>query len=130
MKFLHTMLRITNIEKSLNFYQNILNLKLSRTMELKDATLYFLTDEKSCCEIELTYNHTLPEGGYTHGNYFGHLAFETANMDKFSEKLTQYGMEYFRQPFNVTENGPKIAFIKDPDSIIIELIERKKKEYY
>lgn len=130
MKFLHTMIRVSDIDKSLKFYQEVLGLKLNRTKELKDkATLYFLTDEKSCCEIELTYNHELPEGGYSHGSYFGHLAFETENMDKFTEKLKQGGLDYDRAPFNITEEGPKIAFIKDPDGYSIELIERKK-EYY
>lgn len=130
MKFLHTMIRVTNIDKSLKFYENILNLKLSKTLELKDATLYFLKDEKSCCEIELTYNHTLPEGGYNHGNYFGHLAFEVDNMDKFTETLENNGLQYFREPFQLKEGGSKISFVKDPDGIIIELIEKKTKQYY
>ncbi|OGI20608.1 MAG: hypothetical protein A2287_06285 [Candidatus Melainabacteria bacterium RIFOXYA12_FULL_32_12] len=130
MKFLHTMIRVSNIDESLKFYQEVLGLKVSKTMELKDkATLYFMTDERGCCAIELTYNHTLPEGGYNHGSYFGHLAFETENMDKFTEKLKQHGMDYDRAPFNITEEGPKIAFINDPDGYSIELIERKK-EYY
>ena len=130
MKFLHTMIRVADINKSLKFYQDLLGLKVSRTKELKDATLYFLTDEKGCCEIELTYNHTLPDGGYSHGNYFGHLAFETHDMDKFTEKLKNYGWEYDRAPFQITENSSKIAFIKDPDGINIELIEKKHKDYY
>lgn len=130
MKFLHTMIRILNVENSLKFYQELLGLKLSRTMELKDATLYFLADEKRCCEIELTYNHTPPENGYVLGTYFGHLAFETDNMDKFTDKLKNFGMNYERSPFNITETGPKIAFLKDPDGYNIEIIERKDKEYY
>jgi len=125
MKFLHTMIRVADIEKSLEFYQNILGLKLDRTKELPDATLYFLTDEAGCSEIELTYNHTLPEGGYELGNYFGHLAFQTDNMDKFSEILKQHGLAYFRPPFKITAVGSTIAFIKDPDGIQIEIIEKK-----
>ena len=125
MKFLHTMIRVGNIEKSLNFYEHVIGLHLSRTKELKDATLYFLTDDERCCEIELTYNHVLPEGGYTLGNNFGHFAFATEDMDKFSEKLKENGLDYFRPPFFITEIGPKIAFIKDPDGMQIEIIEKK-----
>lgn len=126
MKYLHTMIRITDINKSLKFYQEIMGLKLSRTLELKDkATLYFLADERECCEIELTYNHTLPEAGYDHGTYFGHLAFGTDNLDEFTQKLKHHGMDYDIAPFNVTEKGPKIAFVKDPDGHSIEIIEKK-----
>jgi lactoylglutathione lyase len=119
------MIRVADIEKSLNFYQNILGLKLLRTKELPDATLYFLSDDEGCCEIELTYNHVLPEGGYQLGNYFGHLAFATDNMDKFSELLKQNEIDYFRSPFKITAIGSTIAFIKDPDGIQIEIIEKK-----
>jgi len=131
MKYLHTMVRVSDLEKSLGFYTEVLNLKVSRTMELEgEATLYFLTDGKSCSEIELTYNHNLPDGGYTHGTYFGHFAFETDNMDKFSEKLKNLGFEYSIEPFLITETGPKIAFLKDPDGYQIEIIEKRNKEYY
>ncbi len=128
MKLLHTMIRVADIKKSLAFYQDILGLKLSRTKELTKvgATLYFLTDEASGSEIELTYNHVLPEGGYTRGSYFGHLAFETEDMNKFTEKLKKFGIEYARPPFMVTENGPKIAFVDDPNGISIEIIEKRK----
>jgi len=125
MKFLHTMVRITDVKKSLAFYQELLELNLSRTMELKSATLYFLQDETGCCEIELTHNHELPEGGYSHGGYFGHFAFATDNMDEFTKKLKKFGLDYIRVPFMITEKGPKIAFITDPDGYTIELIEKK-----
>jgi len=124
MKLLHTMVRVTDIDKSLKFYQEVLGLKLNRTMELKDATLYFLTDEEKNYEIELTYNHTLPEGGYSHGSHFGHFAVETDNMDRFTEVLHSHGYDYTRPPFLLSGVGPKIAFISDPDGFPIEIIER------
>ena len=130
MKFLHTMIRITDPDKSLKFYQEILGLNLSRSMDLKDATLYFLSDEKGSCEIELTHNHKTPENGYEQGSAFGHLAFATNDMAKFTEILEKNNLEYFRPPFAVTEKGPVIAFIKDPDGTMIELIEKKIKSYY
>lgn len=124
MKYAHTMIRVTNIEKSLAFYQDLIGLQLTRTMELEDATLYFLTDEFKCCSIELTYNHKLPESGYSHGTHFGHLAFETPEMGKFSEKMKSFGSEYTIEPFDIKEGGPKIAFLDDPDGLHIEIIER------
>ena len=124
MKFSHTMIRVKNIDKSLHFYKEVLGLKVLRSMELDDATLYFVSDEQECCTIELTYNHQLPEGGYQHGNYFGHLAFDTDDMDKFSKKLEFHGLEYSRAPFEI-KKGLKIAFVNDPDGFSIEIIERK-----
>jgi len=127
MKLLHTMIRVINIEKSLKFYQEVLGLKLVRSMEVKKvgATLYFLTDETGNYELELTYNHKLPEGGYSHGSHFGHLAVGVNDMDKFSGILRANGLEYSREPFMITESGPKIAFIADPDGITIEIIEKR-----
>lgn len=125
MKISHTMIRVKDIDKSLKFYKEVLGLKVLRTMELEDATLYFISDENETCTIELTYNHELPEGGYTHGNYFGHLALETSDMDKFTETLQFNGLDYTIPPFDVKQGGPKIAFVKDPDGFSIELIERK-----
>jgi lactoylglutathione lyase len=119
------MIRVSDIKKSLDFYQNILGLKLSRTKELSDATLYFLTDETCSCEIELTHNHTLPEDGYTLGSAFGHFAFETDDMNKFSELIKNKGIEYTWKPFKITPTGSTIAFIKDPDGYQIEIIEQK-----
>ncbi len=125
MKFAHTMIRVKNIEKSLEFYTQVMGLQQLKQMELKDATLYFVADERKCCTIELTYNHKQPEEGYQQGTYFGHMAFETNDIDAFTEKLKSFDMDYTRPPFYVKEGGPKIAFLKDPDGFAIEIIERK-----
>lgn len=125
MRFSHTMIRVKDIEKSLKFYTEIMGLKKIKEMALPKATLYFVSDERECCTIELTYNHEASEDGYNHGSYFGHLAFETENIDKFTERLNSFGMEYTRPPFLIKEGGPKIAFLNDPDGFSIEIIERK-----
>jgi lactoylglutathione lyase len=124
MKFAHTMIRVKDIEKSLRFYTELIGLKHVKTMELKDATLYFVADEDNFCQIELTHNHKLPEEGYHQGNYFGHLAFATEDMNNFSERLRAFGLEYTRPPFNIKETGPRIAFLNDPDGFTIEIIQR------
>lgn len=117
------MVRVLDYEKSLKFYQDVLGLKLDRTMELQGATLYFLKDSVSDVEIELTYNHEAPEGGYELGGNFGHFAFAVDSLDEFTEILKQNGLEYSRAPFEI-KPGLKIAFINDPDGMPIELIEK------
>ncbi len=124
MKLLHTMIRVADIEKSLKFYTELLNMKIAEKRRLEDCWLYFLSDEEGVNIIELTANDENPEGGYILGNGFGHLAFSVESLDKFSEKLKSLGYEYLYEPFDLTGKGSNIAFIKDPDGYEIELIEK------
>lgn len=124
MKFLHSMIRVRNLEKALDFYTRLLGLKLTEERRLDDCTLYFLTDEESGVQVELTYNDETPEEGYVNGNAFGHFAFYCDNLDEFTNKVTALGYEYLYEPFDLNGKGSKIAFIKDPDGNEIELIEK------
>ena len=124
MKFLHSMIRVRNLEKALDFYTRLLGLKLTEERRLDDCTLYFLTDEESGVQVELTYNDETPEEGYVNGNAFGHFAFYCDNLDEFTNKVTSMGYEYLYEPFDLNGKGSKIAFIKDPDGNEIELIEK------
>ena len=124
MKFLHSMIRVRNLEKALDFYTRLLGLKLTEERRLDDCTLYFLTDEESGVQVELTYNDETPEEGYVNGNAFGHFAFYCDNLDEFTNKVTSMGYEYLHEPFDLNGKGSKIAFIKDPDGNEIELIEK------
>lgn len=124
MKFLHTMIRVKNIEKSMDFYTKVLNMQFDHKKRLDDCWLYFLTDEEGTCQIELTYNDETPENGYENGTGFGHFAFSVEDFDKFSEKLHSLGYEYLYEPFDLTGKGSQIAFIKDPDGNEIELIRK------
>lgn len=123
MKFLHTMIRVKDIKKSLKFYEELIGLKVSRTMDLDDCRLHFLTDGVSNVEIELTENFETPDGGYSSGEQFGHFAFGTKSLDEFSTKLKDFGLEYLYEPFEI-KPGLRIAFIQDPDGREIEIIER------
>lgn len=121
MKFLHTMIRVKDIKKSLDFYEKIIGLKLHHTMDLEDCKLYFLSDEKGYTQLELTHNKETPKNGYTEGSKFGHLAFELEeDFKNFSEKLKTFGYKYLYEPY--TMNSMEIAFIKDPDGNQIEII--------
>ena len=124
MKFLHTMVRVKDIEKSLAFYTDVLNMKLDDKKRLEDCWLYFLTDEENTCQIELTYNDETPEGGYELGSGFGHFAFSVDSLDEFTDKINKLGYSYLYPPFDLNGKGSKIAFINDPDGYEIELIEK------
>lgn len=124
MKFLHSMIRVKNIEESLKFYTELFNMKLTEKRRLEDCWLYFLSDETNTCQIELTYNDETPEGGYTIGNGFGHFAFGVDSLKDFTQKINKLGYKYLYEPFDLTGKGSLIAFIQDPDGYEIELIEK------
>ncbi len=124
MKFLHTMIRVKDINKSLDFYIKLLNMKLDKKKYLEDCELYFLSDEEGTAQIELTFNNETPKNGYEIGTGFGHLAFSVKSLDEFTKKLNDLGYEYLYEPFDLNGKGTKIAFVKDPDGYEIELIEK------
>ncbi len=131
MKYLHSMIRVKNINESLKFYIDFLGLKLLSKNSLEDCDLYFLGENENSCQIELTYNHETPEEGYNNGTAFGHFAFQTDNMDKFSLKLKESGYEFMYEPYKINLKDDKgnvtplcIAFIKDPDGNEIEIIQK------
>ena len=124
MKFLHSMIRVKDINASLNFYINVLDMRLEHKKRLDDCWLYFLTDKDNTCQIELTYNDETPKYGYNLGNGFGHFAFEVDSLEKFTRKIAMLGYEYLYEPFDLNGKGSLIAFIKDPDGYEIELIEK------
>ena len=124
MKFLHTMIRVKDINKSLDFYTQLLNMKLDKKKNLEDCELYFLNDEENTVQLELTLNNEIPENGYEVGTGSGHLAFSVKSLDEFTKKLNNLGYEYLYEPYDLNGKGTKIAFVKDPDGYEIELIEK------
>ena len=127
MKYLHTMIRITNIEESLDFFCNKLGLVEIRRKEVPEGkfTLIFLAapeDEDNAIEtrspeIELTYNWD-PEN-YDKGRNFGHLAFSVKNIYVTCQKLMDGGVTINRPP-----REGRMAFVKSPDNISIELLQQ------
>lgn len=124
MKLLHSMIRVKDIDKSLEFYEKLIGLKLVNEKRLDDCTLYFLSDEIGEVQIELTYNDETPEGGYKLGTGFGHFAFQVDSMDEVTKKLKEMGHEYLYEPFQLSAVSSTIAFVKDPDGYEIEFIEK------
>lgn len=125
------MIRVKDIKKSLDFYQNLLGLKIQDKKELEDCELYFLAEYDGAPEIELTNNFETPKEGYTNGNCFGHFAFATNNMDDFSKHMKTLGYNFLYEPYEIklksadgTEKIKKIAFVQDPDGNEIEIIQK------
>jgi lactoylglutathione lyase len=121
MKYLHTMLRVTDVDQSLDFYCNKLGLKEVRRIENEQGrfTLIFLAapgDESA--QVELTYNWD-PET-YSGGRNFGHLAYAVDNIYDTCEKLMNAGVTINRPP-----RDGRMAFIRSPDKVSIELLQKE-----
>ena len=120
MKYLHTMIRISDVEKSLDFYCKGLGLIETRRMESEQGrfTLIFLAapgDEKA--ELELTYNWDGDELGDGSRN-FGHLAYRVENIYQTCERLKDMGYTINRPP-----RDGHMAFVRSPDNISIEILQ-------
>jgi lactoylglutathione lyase len=124
MKFLHTMIRVRDIKKSLEFYEKLIGLKVVSKKRLEDCALYFLSDEIGEVQIELTYNDKTPESGYQVGTGFGHFAFQVESMDEITKKLKEMDLKYLWEPYNLLAVGSTISFVKDPDGYEIEFIQK------
>ena len=125
--FLHTMVRVTDPAKSRSFYE-ALGFSFSREMDIvrggeREATNYFFSIGDADNVLELTFNH---DGrSYEMGTAYGHIAIGVDDMDATLARLAQQGIEPERPPYQVSEGGSFIAFVRDPDSYRVELIERK-----
>jgi lactoylglutathione lyase len=125
--FLHTMVRITDPEKSRAFYE-ALGFRYSREMDIVrngelEATNYFFSIGDQEDVLELTYNH---DGRtYELGTGYGHIAIGVGDLDGTLARLKEQGIEPERAPYQVREGGSFIAFVRDPDSYRVELIERQ-----
>ncbi|HXV73293.1 MAG TPA: VOC family protein, partial [Sphingomonadales bacterium] len=120
MRYLHTMVRISDIDESLDFYCNKLGLRETRRKEVPAGryTLVFLAaDETPDAEIELTYNWD-PED-YAGGRNFGHLAFQVADIYATCQRLMDKGVTINRPP-----RDGRMAFVRSPDGISIELLQK------
>ncbi|WP_114325294.1 VOC family protein [Candidatus Colwellia aromaticivorans] len=120
MKFLHTMVRIHDLDQSLDFYINKLGLVEIRRRDVPEGkfTLIFLATAKGEAEIELTHNWDSKEE-YTTGRNFGHLAFEVEDIYQTCQQLQASGVIINRPP-----RCGKMAFVKSPDNVSIELLQK------
>jgi len=125
-RFLHTMVRIADPEKSRAFYE-ALGFRFSSEMDIVrngelEATNYFFSIGDQENVLELTFNH---DGRtYEIGTAYGHIAIGVDDMSETLARLKEHGLEPERAPYQVREGGSYIAFVRDPDSYRVELIER------
>ena len=126
-QFLHTMLRVFDLEKSIDFYTRHLGMTMLRRKDYPSGefTLCFVGygDENSHSVIELTHNWGQKEP-YTIGSGFGHLAIWVSDIYKTCEALRSQGVKVVREPGPMQHGSTVIAFVEDPNGYRIELIQR------
>ena len=126
MRFLHTMLRVGDLQRSIDFYTRAMGMTLLRTTERPEQkySLAFVGygANPGQAEIELTYNHGV--SSYEIGTAFGHLAIGVADVAGLCDQVRKAGGTVTREPGPVKGGSTFIAFIADPDGYKIELIQR------
>ncbi len=129
MQFLHTMLRVGNLQRSIDFYTKVLGMTLLRTTDRPEQkySLAFVGygNNPEHAEIELTYNYGVDT--YELGTAFGHLALGVPDAYAACEKIRAAGGAVTREAGPVKGGNTVIAFVTDPDGYKIELIERQTK---
>ena len=125
-RYLHTMYRITDPERSRTFYE-ALGFEFRRDMPIVrdgelEATNYFFAMPGQEGELELTFNH---DGrSYEQGTAYGHIAIGVDDLDSTLVALARQAIEPERPPYRVREGGSRLCFVRDPDQYRIEIIER------
>lgn len=126
MRLLHTMIRVGDLQRSIDFYTRVLGMTLLRTSENPEYkySLAFVGFGKNPdhAEIELTYNHGVDS--YEMGTAFGHIALGMEDVYAACEKIRAAGGKITREPGPVKGGSTVIAFVTDPDGYKIELIQR------
>ena len=119
MKFLHSMIRVRNVEESLHFFCEGLGLQEIRRKESPEGrfTLIFLATAPGEPEVELTYNWDVPET-YGSARNFGHLAFAVKDIYEACARLQRLGVTILRPP-----RDGRMAFVRSPDQISVELLQ-------
>ena len=127
MRILHTMLRVGNLQRSIDFYTRVLGMKLLRTSDNPEYkyTLAFVGygNNPDHAELELTYNYGVEQ--YEIGTAYGHIAISADDIVAACDAARSNGGNVTREPGPVKGDTTVIAFITDPDGYKVELIERK-----
>jgi lactoylglutathione lyase len=124
-KAIHTMIRVLDLDKSMDFYANAFNLGIADRFDFESFTLAYLRNAENDFEIELTLNKERDEP-YVHGDGYGHIAVCVDNLDHEHERFAELDLE----PTDITEfhrDGSLMArffFVQDPDGYKIEVLER------
>ncbi|MFQ5767143.1 MAG: VOC family protein [Acidobacteriota bacterium] len=118
MRLAHTMIRVRDLEATLDFYENFIGLREIRRKKIgHEATLVWISDG-GAYSIELTFNHDQPD--YVQGNQFGHLAFKTKDLEAVVKDVESRGWWYRRSR---PQSPSRYIFVKDPDGYDVEIIQ-------
>jgi lactoylglutathione lyase len=127
MRVLHTMIRVGDLERSIDFYTRALGMKLLRRQDYPGGrfTLAFVgyDEEERSAVIELTYNWDT--SSYELGTGFGHIAIAVSDIEAACERVRESGAKVVREPGPMKHGTTVLAFVEDPDGYKIELIERR-----
>ena len=122
-ELIHTCYRISDIDRSVTFYEQLGFEELSRLPIRDEATNVFMGLPGDGARLELTYNHGRSEP-YDLGSGYGHIALAVDDLDGVLERLDGEGIRPERPPYTVREGGSRLCFVRDPDDYRIELIEK------
>jgi len=125
-RILHTMLRVGNLQRSIDFYTRVIGMQVLRTFDQPEEryTLTFLgfKKEPEACVLELTYNYGISK--YEPGNSYGHIAIGVTDIEQIATDLKKKNVEFSLEPIQLKGGNEMIAFLTDPDGYQVELIER------
>jgi lactoylglutathione lyase len=121
-ELIHTCYRIGEIDRSVAFYEALGMQEIGRFPIRDEAINVFMGFDGDGPRLELTYNHGVDS--YELGTGYNHIAVTTTDLDEKLENLKGQGIEPEKPPYTVSENGPRICFVRDPDGYRVELIER------
>jgi len=124
MRFLHTSINVKDMDVTIKFYITHLGLQLLRRVEITEnnAEIAFLSNVQGEHKLELTYWRDKKD--YIECDQLDHLAFEVNNLDSTILSMKKAGVEIAKEPFSLKGGEKRIAFIKDPNGIWVELIEK------
>lgn len=124
-KIIHTMVRVLDLERSLRFYRDALQLVPSHRLDFPDFSLVYLRNPESDVEIELTWNKGR-ENAYVHGDGYGHIAVAVDHLDGEHVRLAELGLNPtpVKALRHGEENLARFFFLQDPDGYKIEVLER------
>jgi len=124
-KIIHSMIRVQDLDKSLEFYKQALDLDIAERLDFEGFSLVYLRNEENDMELELTWNEGTEEA-YSHGSGYGHIAVAVDNLEAEYEKLTGlgYGPADVKEFFREGQLLAKFFFVQDPDGYKIEFLQR------
>jgi lactoylglutathione lyase len=122
-ELIHTCYRITDIDRSVEFYERLGFEEVGRHPIRDEAINVFMGLPGDGARLELTYNHD-QDGPYEIGTGYGHIAVSVDDLDGTLERLASLGIEPEKPPYTVREGGSRLCFVRDPDGYRIEILEK------